>query len=235
MWLKASKSNKDPRIVCKYFAECGKELGGLPCLIRADRGTENCNVESMQTTLRNQHADHRGRYNASFLNGTSPSNQRIEGWWSKFQAMGMHVWIDHMKLLEEHGIIDLTQKSHVECIRFCYMGLLQKELDTIRLLWNTHRIRLSRNPFSPAGKPDVMFHMPEVYEVTDHLKPVDEDDIDALSSILCCDTLECCPTHKEAFQLIAEAEQLHFPTNLEESEEYLVTILDKFEGEYQNL
>lgn len=230
MWLEASKSNKDPAIVCQYFADSVNELGGLPCVIRTDRGSENVNIESMQTTLRGLNGDHRGQNNTSFLYGTSPSNQRIEAWWSLFPNMGMSRWIDHMKELEEFGIFDVSNKSHLECIRFCYIALLQKELYSIRELWNTHYIRRSRNPFAPSGKPDVMFFMPEVYEVADHLKAVNEDDMEALSTVLCKPKEEYCPIHGEIFQLFMEGAELRYPSNLDEADILLVHLLDMFEN-----
>ena len=41
--------------------------------------------------------------------------------------------------------------------------LLQKELDEFLVYWNSHLIRQSRNTNSPAGYPDDMYDMPELF------------------------------------------------------------------------
>lgn len=48
IWLESGPTNNDPFIVCHYFADCVKNLNGLPHIIRSDRETENVNVEYMQ-------------------------------------------------------------------------------------------------------------------------------------------------------------------------------------------
>ena len=67
MWLRAAYSNNDPYIVCKFYAQCARENNGVPCVIRSDRGTENVNIELMQTILRYEHDDIRGVLGTSFM------------------------------------------------------------------------------------------------------------------------------------------------------------------------
>lgn len=43
------------------------------------------------------------------------------------------------------------------------MEILQKELDTIRMDWNQHRVRKSNGSVSPSGKPDIMYSLPNLY------------------------------------------------------------------------
>ena len=97
LWLEAGRSNNDPYQIAYYFCKLVLGLNGVPYLIRADRGTENCNVEMLQTLLRAANGDIRGMTNSTFLYGKSTSNQRIECWWSKFPAAGMEAWIKHFK------------------------------------------------------------------------------------------------------------------------------------------
>ena len=53
MWLDVAASNNDPFNVCTNFADTVISLGGIHgYVIRADRGTENGNIEMMQTYLR---------------------------------------------------------------------------------------------------------------------------------------------------------------------------------------
>ena len=60
-------------------------------------------------------------------------------------------------LLEQSFIL------HRRCLAFTCAKLLQKELDEFLLYWNNHLIRQSRNANSPAGYPDDMYDMPELF------------------------------------------------------------------------
>ena len=70
MWLNASTTNNNPKVIASYFIEAVKRLKGCPERIRSDAGTENKTVEQLQKFLRWEHAD---RF--------SGDNQRIESWW----------------------------------------------------------------------------------------------------------------------------------------------------------
>ncbi len=41
LWLEVSPSNKNPRIIARYYINCVKSTKGLPRKVRGDRGTEN--------------------------------------------------------------------------------------------------------------------------------------------------------------------------------------------------
>ena len=88
MWLDVAASYNDPFHVCTNFADTVISLGGIPYVIRADRGTENGNIEIMQTYLRSINRDTRSSLHATFLYGKSTANQRIEAWWSRAVANG---------------------------------------------------------------------------------------------------------------------------------------------------
>ena len=46
-----------------------------------------------------------------------------------------------------------------DCIRFCFMDVLQTQLDEVRTLWNTHLMRKSRKV---TGVPDELFYIPDI-------------------------------------------------------------------------
>jgi len=75
MWLEAGPTNNNPNVIGEYFADCVTQLNGIPCLIRADRGTENVNIELFQRLLREEHPDGRARLQSTFIYGISASNQ----------------------------------------------------------------------------------------------------------------------------------------------------------------
>ena len=64
------------------------------------------------------------------------------------------------KDMVDTGLFGLGNTLHMECIWFCFHGVLQDDLDNVRLHWNTHRIRSSRHRTIP-GIPDVLYHLPD--------------------------------------------------------------------------
>lgn len=227
MWLEAGRSNNDPFHVCCYFARCVKQNNGLPYLVRSDRGTENVNIAYMQRLLRRENNDQRGNLDSTFMYGTSTSNQRIEAWWSKFRGLGMEAWIQHLKELEQCGIIDTSSVCDVECIRYCYMDLLRRELNTVLQEWNTHHMRrTSHFDSAPFGKPDIMFYFPQLFEARSYLQPFYNRSFTTLSAIACELQPDCLSDFQRAFDDIVTTGQLSKPQTLREASILLVTLLD---------
>ena len=74
LWLKVTRNNNNPIIPAYFFLETIKEYGFGPKLVQSDCGTEKDIMAAIQSKLQNDVSAH--RY------GSSPSNQRIENWWS---------------------------------------------------------------------------------------------------------------------------------------------------------
>jgi len=51
---------------------------------------------------------------------------------------------------------------HRDCLRFCFMDLLQEELDETQKMWNTHLIRHARSPDQVNGITNELFYIPHV-------------------------------------------------------------------------
>uniref|UniRef100_A0AAV2KRA3 Integrase core domain-containing protein n=1 Tax=Knipowitschia caucasica TaxID=637954 RepID=A0AAV2KRA3_KNICA len=92
--------------------------------------------------------------------GASTSNQRIESWWSIFRKQRSQFWIDFFGDLREKHLFNGCQE-HMSLVRYCFLDLLQKELDDYRRLWNTHTIRPVRQSRCPSCKPEAMYHVPQ--------------------------------------------------------------------------
>jgi hypothetical protein len=73
--LKAGVSNKSPNIIAHYYIESIRKYGVYPRLVRADMGTENVHVETIQKFLRRNRGDEHAS-EKSFLYGKSINNQR---------------------------------------------------------------------------------------------------------------------------------------------------------------
>jgi hypothetical protein len=129
-----------------------KQLGGVPFKLRTDCGTENVLMATLQCHLRQSVNAH--------MYGTSQNNQRIESWWCYMRKMRTQWWIEYFNDLELSGDLDVDNCNEIDCLRFCFMKLLQRDLSEVQTLWNNHRIRKSKGATCPGGVPDHLFFTP---------------------------------------------------------------------------
>ena len=47
--------------------------------------------------------------------------------------------------------------------RFCFMKVIQNELDCVRQTWNLHHVTVKKNSDGISGKPNVLFSQPELH------------------------------------------------------------------------
>ncbi|CAH0563093.1 unnamed protein product [Brassicogethes aeneus] len=116
--------------------------------------------------------------NKSFIYGTSQCNQRIESWWSMLRKHSAQFWMNLFQGLKEDGHFTGSALDKA-LIQFCFLGILQEELDQIVYEWNTHSISGSRNAVSPRGRPVIIFELPELYHTTNFLCDFDNQLIEA--------------------------------------------------------
>ena len=86
-WLEVSTTNKHPNVIGDYFLSTVEQLGGVPRLVRTDKGTENIWISVMQRLLRMDQNDNLAGFK-SFIEGKSSANERIESYWSKLRQDG---------------------------------------------------------------------------------------------------------------------------------------------------
>ena len=91
----------------------------------------------------------------------STSIQRIEAWWSNFRKSRSEWWIGLFKDLTASGAFSPGNLIQTYCIRYCFMDILQKELDFVATTWNEHLIRGSTMSECPSGVPDELFFLSE--------------------------------------------------------------------------
>ena len=196
LWLNILKSNKNPKEVCNLFVNYLSVIKGVPRKIVADRGTENVYIAGSQRFLRRNHDDDLAGY-LSFLFGKSIANQRIEAFWSQFRRSCADWWITFFKGLVHNGIYDNTDSLQIECFRFAFFPLIQKELEIIKEMWNSHRIRksLNSNEDRPAGRPDVLYFLHE--NTDEYLLHFDQDDLALVKN-------ECCTVERNTFWVCSD-------------------------------
>ncbi|KAJ8284258.1 hypothetical protein COCON_G00031080 [Conger conger] len=183
VWMEAYTTNNDPKVIADYYMKCVTRLGGCPERIRADNGTENGHVANMQVFLRRNHTDTFAKEN-SFIYGRSTGNQRIESWWGILRKQSVQFRI-MFKAHQDNGHFsgDFLDKS---LIQFCFLNLVQKEVDEVVRTWNTHKIRARPGQDVHGGRPVIMYTVPQVYGAEDKLKTVDLEEV-----VVCKD--ECTP------------------------------------------
>ena len=152
MWLQVARSNNNPEVPAENFLQCVAECGGCPVKVRSDCGTENGIVAAIQ-------CEFRGSADAHAL-GSSPANQRIEGWWSFYRRNCSTWWIKYFKDLIEKDLFHPGSQLEEEALWYCFSRILQKDLDLVREHWNTHCIRDSKHDTVP-GRPDELLNLPE--------------------------------------------------------------------------
>lgn len=181
IWLDVDITNKNPNLVCTYYLEAIEHHGIVPKIVRMDRGTENVAIADCHALFRSTHND--ALVGSCVMFGSSNHNQRIERWWGYCRRALLQSYMDLFKDLELSGIVDMSNILHQECLKFCFMGILRKELTIHANIWNQHRIRRMRQSSCPSGVPDFLFFYPEYYDSTDQGKPVEMNEVDLCKNI----------------------------------------------------
>ncbi|XP_039665194.1 uncharacterized protein LOC120564368 [Perca fluviatilis] len=176
IWLHAFSTNNDPKVIAGYFIDEVLSRNGTPTRIRSDLGTENCYMEQMQIFMRHDHTDTFSKN--CYLYGSSNHNQRIEQWWGFLRKQHAQFWMNLFQELKDSDNFcgDFLDKS---LIQFTCLEIIERELQDVVHLWNTHRIRPSRNAVSPCGRPVMMYTLPQLFGAREHLKEVSQQKIQA--------------------------------------------------------
>ena len=227
LWLEAFVTNNDPRVVARYFCDCIKQVGGVPRIVRPDNVTENCNVAGIQRFFRRD-ADDAFAGDNSFLYGRSVSNQRIESWWSFLRKTDSDPgWMQFFKDIRDSGIYCDDNPVHVECLKFCFMKFIQDELKRVAEHWNVHKIRPSLNSDCPAGRPDVLYFLPELMETLDYSTQVPDDEMEVAEQ-MCCEQNIYHPAYEpfvDLAHIIMNDENLRMPEDAEDALSLYIDLL----------
>lgn len=168
MWLRVTRSNKSPDRIASMYLNAVTETDGCPMELVTDLGTENGITAAIQAFFHDNPDAHR------YVPSTR--NQRIESWWSYFSKNRSSWWRNFFKDLESQGVIDLTRELDKQLLYYCFVGIIQNDLDNIVEHWNTHYIRKSKHE-GVAGRPDSIFFLPERFGGQDQKVSVNNRDI----------------------------------------------------------
>ena len=163
IWQEVPSSNKKPELIAKFYLDAVKSLEGIPLQIKADNGTEHSLIEPMHLHL-------------SALNGnleinhfsiiTSPQNQRIESYWSVLQRDRLGWWRRFFQDLVDLELLNTDDPVVLDCLHYCFMGIIRDELNSVKEDWNTHIISRSHKS-GPTGRPICVYYLPHLYDKQD--------------------------------------------------------------------
>lgn len=126
IWLEVNRSNNNPKIPARFYLNAIQNVGGCPMIMWSDCGSENVLVVAMQSYFWADGADEFAGSKAHQY-GSSPSNQRIEGWWYSFRQCRTDWWINYFfKNICESRIIELWNDFQMECPWFCFARVIKK-------------------------------------------------------------------------------------------------------------
>ncbi|XP_050411057.1 uncharacterized protein LOC126825414 [Patella vulgata] len=164
IWLNVFQTSNDPKVIAGYFIESVRERKGCPFLMRGYRCTENEHVAHMQYFMTER---------KSFIYGRSTANQRIEMFWNLVRKQCVQSWMDVLGSLADDGMFDgyFLDKC---LIQFCFLHVLQEDLDEMSKTCNTHQIRPTKNQNCPHVRPLVMYSLPALYGTNNYLHEVSE-------------------------------------------------------------
>ncbi|XP_041931226.1 uncharacterized protein LOC121694889 isoform X2 [Alosa sapidissima] len=179
IWMKANSTNSNPCVIAAYYVEAVTKLGGCSKILRSDRGTENVHANRLQMFFRE---DDTGEVHGTpcVIQGRSTANQRIESWWGMYRRQNVDYWRDVFREFQATGDFsgDFIDKG---LIQFCFLKIVQEELDTVVRMWDNHRIRPGSNGRDLYhGKPVMMYNVPELYHAQNYLHPVEMDRISTI-------------------------------------------------------
>ena len=227
LWLNISSSNNNPKVIANYYLCCVKELNLIPRVVRGDCGTENVIVCGIQRFFRRNRTDSQSK-DRSFIYGHSTANQRIGSWWSQLLKSMTSWWITFLKNMVVNGLFDISLNLPLQCLRFCFFGVLPHELDEIKSLWNSHRIRHIKNSNNPGGRSDVLYFTPEGLGVTDCKFPLDSYDVNLAMDY--CETLSlfgCSADFLELSRIIMQEKNLTVPKNAADAKSLYITLIQE--------
>ena len=187
LWLSILQSNKDPTEMCNPYFHYLLIAKRVPQKVVVEWGTENVNIAVSQRFLRRNYSDNSTRYQ-SFQFGKSITNRGIESFWSQLRHSCTDSWIRFFKEIVHGGIYDNSDSLQVECFKFCYFSLIQKELIDIKDCWNNHPIRqwvqLDMEA-RPTGRPDFFYFVQDIS--SEYLLKYDNQDIFLFEEEICTD------------------------------------------------
>jgi len=75
---------------------------------------------------------------------------------------------------------DPADDAHLAVAEFCFMHIIQKELQDFVTDWNSHRIRKTITSGCPGGIPNELYDLPHLEGFSNHMRAVNEEEVETL-------------------------------------------------------
>ena len=128
------------------------------------------------------------------------------------------------------GIFDASNEIRLQCIRFCFLPILQGKLNDAVVLWNNHYIRATKNGECIPDRPDVLHYTPPTSGGRDCKLSVNNTDVTAAYSL--CEKLlylGCSDEFLQLATLIMRSSNLSMPVTTQESKELFQYVINEIE------
>ena len=79
--------------------------------------------------------------------------------------------------MESENLFNVSNKLHIECLRYCFGALIKEEIEITNKEWNEHRVRKQNCRIVLGGIPNELYHWPEKIGAIDCKKPVNTDHV----------------------------------------------------------
>ena len=129
------------------------------------------------------------------------------------------------------NIVDTSLTYHVVFLRFCFLGILQEELDETRRLWNNHFVRKSRKAECPGGRPDVLLYKPSLVGGRHSRSPFVEANVNL--ALPYCEALELFGSSDDIVDFAALMNEWNITmprTPHQSAKELFITLLQNFDS-----
>ena len=221
IWLEvSSSSNKNRKL------DAVKQLQNIPKKLKADDGTKHGIIQPIHILLRDSVGDNSSVNSFSIVPLTH--NQRIEAYWSKLLQDRIGWWQDFFRDMVDLELFNPAFRVLVDCLKFCFIGVLRKGLKEMAAGVNEHIISKSSN-VGPSGRPGTMYFLPHLFDCQDYSDPLEDDDIDEFLPAV----EEIPPSDSEEFgefaEIIMTNEGLEMPVDVKSCLNLHLFLLEKIE------
>ena len=136
--------------------------------------------------------------------------------------------MNFFKSMVEDNLLDTSIDYHVQSVQFSFMGLLQKDLDDVKDLWNYHRIRRVHNSVCQPGIPDILYFAPGLSAHVDYSIQVDHIDLNNAYGVgKEPETFGCNPEFLEFAGIVMRERNLQVPRSIEDATELYITLVEE--------
>ena len=167
LWCEILPHNTAAAPIAYLFLKTVLKYQGCPRLIRTDFGSENSGISRAQRFLRWNDADNNAG-SRSHRYGSSPKNQRCEAFWSRISQSWGGWWRNYFSDLMDEGFLIMKDKLIKNLSYLVHLKILKNSLAWFVRTYNAHTMRKTNYSRCPAGKPELLFTQPEIFNTREN-------------------------------------------------------------------